>query len=108
MKTLFNGFADKESVFSNYNVGVDEQKDVELVYAEYNIDGYEGNSFVLFARKGKLYEVNGSHCSCYGLEDQWSPEETSADALFKRLHLGNEVQDAIKRWQRRETRRARK
>jgi hypothetical protein len=30
---------------------------------------------------GKLYENHGSHCSCYGFEDQWAPEETSIEYL---------------------------
>ena len=24
-----------------------------------------------------LFEVHGSHCSCYGFEDQWKPEPTT-------------------------------
>jgi len=38
---------------------------------------------VLFKRGGKLYDVNGSHCSCFGLEDQWLPEETTVAALYR-------------------------
>lgn len=100
---IFNGFADADDVFNRFNVKEDEQKDVEFIYAYYWCD-YDGSAFVLFARKGKLYEVNGSHCSCYGLEDQWSPEETSVEALRKRniSYVRNEdVYEAIKRWKRR-------
>ncbi len=53
----------------------------EILYASYEQGGYEGWSFVLFKRAGKLYEVNGSHCSCFGLEGQWTPEETTWEAL---------------------------
>lgn len=57
----------------------------EVLYATYNQGYYAGDAFVLFrADDGKLYEVNGSHCSCYGLEDQWTPEETFKDALQQR------------------------
>lgn len=35
-----------------------------------------------------LYEVNGSHCSCYGLEGQWEEEETTVEALAYRLTNG--------------------
>lgn len=41
--------------------------------------------WVVFRKEDKLYEVHGSHCSCYGLEGQWSPEETSFEALLDRL-----------------------
>lgn len=101
---IFNGFANAEDVFERFNVKEDEQKDVEFIYAFYNQECYEGSAFVLFARKGKLYEVNGSHCSCYGLEDQWSPEETFVEALFKRdiyYVKSEDVYEAIKRWKRR-------
>lgn len=39
---------------------------------------------VAYRLDGKLYEVNGGHCSCYGLEGQWEPAETSVAALKMR------------------------
>lgn len=56
-------------------------KNIEILWAEYDMDGYEGSAFVLFRKDGKLYRVDGSHCSCYGLEGQWLPEETSWEVL---------------------------
>ena len=53
----------------------------QIFYAVYEAPSYEGWAWVLFERDGKLYEVSGSHCSCYGLEGQWSPEETSWEAI---------------------------
>lgn len=61
---------------------------VEILLASYTYENYSGDAFVLFRRDGKLYEVNGGHCSCYGLEDQWLPEETSKEELLKRLNDG--------------------
>lgn len=60
----------------------------KILFASYGSENYSGDAFVLFAEKGKLYEVNGSHCSCYGLEGQWSPEKTSLKALKHRLEKG--------------------
>jgi hypothetical protein len=67
----------------------------EVLLASYTYEDYSGHAFVLFWRDGKLYEVNGSHCSCHGLEaqsycdnenrTQWEPEETSKEALEKRI-----------------------
>jgi hypothetical protein len=37
---------------------------------------------VIYEKDGQLYEVHGGHCSCYGLEGQWSPEETSKEYLL--------------------------
>jgi len=65
----------------------DELDGVTILLASYGQWSYEGNAFVLFERGEKLYEVNGSHCSCYGLERQWEPEETTvADLRYRMTH----------------------
>lgn len=66
-----------------------EFQGTEVLLASYAYECYEGDAFVLFRKDGKLYEVNGGHCSCYGLEGQWSPEETTIEALEHRLKEGN-------------------
>lgn len=75
--------------------------DLDVVFASYGHESYEGYAIVIFKRDGKLFEVNGSHCSCYGLEDQWSPEETTVEALERtvigNLKYGHDV-DAIIAW----------
>lgn len=63
--------------------------DEEILFAYYSYEDYSGHAFVLFRMDGKLYEVNGSHCSCYGLEDQWDPEETSVKLLRDRMDKGH-------------------
>lgn len=62
----------------------------EILLASYTYQDYSGSAFVLFRKDGKLYEVNGVHCSCWGLEGQWDPEETSIEALRKRTGDGYE------------------
>lgn len=62
---------------------------LDVLFASYCQGNYSGDAFVLFRKDGKLYEVNGGHCSCYGLEGQWDPEETSIEALRKRLDDGS-------------------
>jgi len=67
------------------NVALIKYADVNILFAAYGYANYSGDAFVLFEQNGKLYEVNGSHCSCYGLEDQWCTEETSLEALEFRI-----------------------
>jgi hypothetical protein len=56
----------------------------KILFAAYEGGSYEGAAIVVYEKDGKLYEVNGGHCSCSGLEEQWSPEETSVGALKMR------------------------
>lgn len=64
-------------------------KGVRVLLASYGYQSDSGDAFVLFRRGGKLWEVNGSHCSCYGLEGQWDPSEVTKEELTHRLDQGN-------------------
>lgn len=55
----------------------------EILLASYTYEDYDGSAYVLFRKDGKLYTVNGSHCSCYGLEGQWEPEPTTVEAELR-------------------------
>lgn len=66
----------------------EQYQGIEVLLASYGSEGYEGSAFVLFRKDGRLYEVHGGHCSCYGLEGQWEPEETSPLALMFRIEKG--------------------
>ena len=86
MQIYFENFSSKQDVISNYSIKEDDIKDYDILFAYYTYQNYEGESLVILRDKsnGKLYEVNGSHCSCYGLEGQWELEETNIEALMKR------------------------
>ena len=71
-----------KSIISNIDR---EWENINILFASYGCDNYQGDAFVLFEKDGKLFEVNGSHCSCFGLEGQFNPEETTLDALKLRL-----------------------
>jgi hypothetical protein len=77
-------FTSIEDIISNYEAPKDALDGAVIYLAWYGYGSYDGQSLVIFEKDGKLYEVNGSHCSCYGLEGQWEPEETSWEALAKR------------------------
>lgn len=74
--------------------------DADVIVAAYGGGAYEGAAFVLFKHDGKLYEVNGSHCSCFGLEGQWNPEETFYETLAKRdpEYTFDTIDDGCKVW----------
>ena len=89
MKQVYvQNFADADDVIREYAAPADALKDATVYLAWYDYGSYDGTSLVIFEKDGVLYEVNGSHCSCYGLEDQWEPQKTSWEALGMR-NLGN-------------------
>lgn len=47
----------------------------EVIAALYKCESYEGSSVVVYRQGNTYYHVYGSHCSCYGLEGQWNPDE---------------------------------
>ena len=49
------------------------EKEPSKVFAVYNFEGYDGSALVLYVKNRKWAVVEASHCSCYGLEDQWEP-----------------------------------
>ena len=80
---VLEAFSDRDS-----NSFIDLSK-CNILFAYYGYEDYSGLSFVLYEQDGKLYEVNGSHCSCNGLEGQWSPEEVTIEQLQHRLTEGS-------------------
>lgn len=67
----------------------DQWQGINIILASYGNENYSGDAFVLFEKDGVLYEVNGGHCSCHGLEGQWEPEQTSIESLRHRLETGS-------------------
>lgn len=88
----------KESPYANNKYWLEKKQDmdkaikkyenVNILFASYSYANYEGDAWVLFEQNGELYEVNGGHCSCYGLEGQWSPDKVSLKELEHRLTKG--------------------
>lgn len=77
-----------DAMLHDFEIKPEAVEGAEILFARYTAEGYEGSAYVLFQRDGKLFEVSGAHCSCYGLENQWDPEEVPAEALRHRLEKG--------------------
>lgn len=88
--TIFVGdFESLNDVVSLFRIALEELDDCKILLAHYYAEDYQGYAFVLLDKNGNLFEVNAAHCSCYGLEEQWSLEETSYESLKYRLEKGN-------------------
>lgn len=88
--TIYLGRWDNlKDMCADFSISSEGLKDCNILVACYDTPDYEGYAFVLYEENGKLYEVHGSHCSCYGLEGQFEPEETSVASIKHRLKEGN-------------------
>jgi len=88
----YGEFNNKDDVFGNFSVPEAERNKIHIILASYDIDGYDGSAMVLFIRDGKFWLVTGGHCSCYGLEDQWSPEQLTLEEL---RHYGEKSEGGV-------------
>lgn len=96
MKIFYENFTCAEDVFDAFGVSEEERKGIEFIYADYDTPSYEGYAHVIFVLYGILYEVNASHCSCYELDGQWLPEETSVIALLSRPNVSDNAKANLK------------
>lgn len=77
----YGDFTEWTDVLSDFCVDAPDVMGAIPIFAAYSIDGYDGSASVVYVKDGKFWLVEGSHCSCFGLEGQWEPEEMSYEAL---------------------------
>ena len=76
----FHGYWDSPGdVFKSFEM--EDPGDIEILYAAYTSESYDGDATVVYRDAEGLHCVEGGHCSCYGLEGQWGPTRTSPEAL---------------------------
>lgn len=77
-----DGWYDLQGMLEDFKISEKEVEGFNVIVAAYDLSGaYSGDAFVLLEKDGKYYEVNGGHCSCYGLEGQWQLEDSAEEAL---------------------------
>lgn len=72
----------------------------QILFAVNRDHGYEEDCLVLYVKEGKLFLVEGSHCSCHGYEGQWEPDEVTWFQLWKSQHCDySNDEDIAQAWQ---------
>lgn len=79
-KIIWNGFDNAGDVEEAFEC-IGALDGATVVYAFHSYEYYSGDATVWFERGGKLWEVTGSHCSCYGFEGQWEPGHVTLKSL---------------------------
>lgn len=89
IKQLFTGDLDgktdaevRNHLIKSFEVSKEDLGRFDILIA-YETEGYSAESFLLLRERetGKLFENHASHCSCYGFEDQFEPDETTIQYL---------------------------
>lgn len=97
MNNIYYGiFTCLEDVVREFSISEKELEGIAIIYADYFNADYSGEAHVIFVKDNQLYEINGSHCSCNGLEACWEPEVTSALALLNRPNVSAEAKANVK------------
>jgi hypothetical protein len=81
MSDVYDGFDDWKDIQEQFEM--DDPEPDEVLYASYEREYYEGWSNVVYRIGDKFYKNYAAHCSCYGLEGQWEPEDYSAELFVK-------------------------
>ncbi len=83
-KTIFiGGFKSNKDIWENFVIGDDQLENLSILFAAYDNEDYNACALVVYKTDDKLYLVEASHCSCYGLEQQWDPEEVCWGVLAR-------------------------
>lgn len=80
-------YSTKDEILDEFEFEGD-RSEIEILFASYTYEDYNGEAFLIIKKENKLYEVNAGHCSCYGLENQFDLEETTIEQLEFYLEKG--------------------
>lgn len=81
-QVYFEGFRSWDDVMEQFQVPEqDRPVPDQVLFASYDCPEYEGYAEVIYRIGERYFWASGSHCSCYGLEDQWDPEEYNREQL---------------------------
>lgn len=83
----------RKGIIGDFNLADNALDGFDVVFAHYEYEDYSGNAIVILLEtsSGALFEANGSHCSCHGLEGQWELEKTSPESILHRIDNGQIV-----------------
>jgi len=91
----------KKDIAEAYKVDIESLARYQILIADNEQWDYKESSWFLLRdiNTGKLYENHASHCSCYGYEGQWEPEETSVEYLLSNnSDVSSEYRQEILDW----------
>lgn len=79
-----------DEIIERYAIGENDNRSLvpsaeELVLTWQECGGWgDGSYSELFVKNGVLYENESGHCSCYGCEEQWNPDQITLSMIARR------------------------
>jgi hypothetical protein len=90
IRRYFGEFTCREDVEKEFKMALPPA--VTVLFAAYEYEDYSGDAFVVVQDGvGKLWAGAGSHCSCYGLEGQWEPQDITAEQAVVEIENGYQL-----------------
>lgn len=89
---FLNNFESVKDVETEFDIKLDPKQ--QILFASYGQANYSGDAWVLLYQNEELFEANGSHCSCYGLEGQFELERVQLRELQNRVIKGTFGEDS--------------
>lgn len=86
----------RDGMISDFGISEDRLSGMNILVASYTYECWSGDAYVLLEQGGTLYEVHGSHCSCFGLSEngiggettQFQPDPVTPAEIRHRLEKG--------------------
>jgi hypothetical protein len=81
-KVCFGEFENWDEVVEEFDLEPSTAPEPDDYFAAYGTPMYEGSALVLIRKPNGMIDVaEGLHCSCYGLEGQFDPDEMPVAAV---------------------------
>lgn len=82
--SVYQGYFESwKDVVVNFGGPLGMKEPAKVYLAAYNCENYDGHAEVVWRQGHKYYFLEGSHCSCFGLEETgWDPEEFKTKKIF--------------------------
>lgn len=98
---FYGQWSDQADMERDFDISGKLGANIEILFACYVEGDYEGNAVVVFRdnETGKLFYIGAGHCSCYGLEGTWEPDEVEEAQLcaMEPYELTKETMEAFRK-----------
>ena len=86
----------KNEIARQFEISTEELRGFRILFEGHAEEDYSDSILLILRKDGALFEVEASHCSCYGFEGMWNPRKTTVGALLKRTPASLSDRDYVR------------